>query len=231
MRVAMIGATGLTGRALAPLISASHQLHLLGRRASGFDGRETIAAAEDWPAHLGSEPLDLAISALGTTWAKAGSWSAFEAVDHDAVLGFARAARAVGARQFITISSVGAERGSRNSYLALKGRVEGALAEIGFDRLDIMRPGLLRGPRGSDRRRGERLGILVSPLVNLVLRGPLDHFAAIDAATVAAAIAALVGARANGVFIHHNREINRMAGGRRLHRRNDRPLRHRPGPL
>lgn len=208
----MIGATGLTGRALVPLLAAHHRLHLLGRRPSGFDLHETIAPGEDWPAHLGGEPLDLAISTLGTTWNKAGSWPAFEAVDHDAVLGFARAARAAGARQFITISSVGAEAGSRNRYLALKGRVEQALTEIGFDRLDIMRPGLLRGPRGADRRRGERLGILVSPLINLVLRGPLDRFAAIDATSVAAAIAALAGAEASGVFIHHNREIYRIAG-------------------
>lgn len=210
MRVALIGATGLTGRSLVPLL-ADHQLHLLTRRATGFDVRETVAPMDQWPARLGAEPVDVAISALGTTWRKAGSWPAFEAVDHDAVLGFARAARAAGARQFITVSSVGADPESRNEYLALKGRVEAALAEIGFERLDIMRPGLLRGPRGGDRRLGERIGILFSPLGNLLLAGPLNRFAAIDAATVAAAIAALTGAGPDGLFVHHNREIRDLA--------------------
>lgn len=211
MRIALIGATGLTGGSLVPLLVGGHELHLLGRRSSGFGIRETIAPADQWPARLGQEPVDVAISAIGTTWKKAGSWPAFEAIDHDAVLGFARAARNAGARQFITISSVGADPASRNDYLALKGRVECGLAEIGFDRFDIVRPGLLRGPRGADRRRGERFGILVSPFVNLVLRGPLDRFAAIDATTVAAAIPVLVGADQPGAFVHHNREIRRVA--------------------
>lgn len=211
MRVAMIGATGLTGRMLVPLLAAGHQLHLFGRRPSGFDVAETVAPAGDWPAKLEGEAFDVAVSTLGTTWRKAGSWPAFEAVDRDAVLGFARAARAAGARQFVTISSVGADPESRNEYLALKGRVEVALAEIGFDRLDIMRPGLLRGPRGGDRRPGERIGIALSPLVNLVMRGRLDRFAAIDATVVAAAIAALIGKGPDGRFIHHNREIRIFA--------------------
>lgn len=214
MRVALIGATGLTGRVLAPLLAANHQLLLLGRRASKFDIREIVSPAGEWPAHLKGEELDVAISALGTTWSKAGSWPAFKAVDHGAVLGFARAARDAGARQFVTISSVGADPGSRNRYLALKGEVEGALADVGFDRLDIMRPGLLRGPRGGERRRGERLGILVSPLVNLALRGSLERFAAIDVTTVASAIAQLVGADGRGVFVHHNRQIRALSTAR-----------------
>lgn len=211
MRIAMIGSTGLTGRLIVPLLDGDHQLHLLGRRPSGFDVHESIGPAPEWPSLLGKEPIDVAMSSLGTTWKKAGSWPAFEAVDRDAVLGFARAARQAGARQFITVSSVGADPSSRNHYLALKGRVERALADIGFDRLDIVRPGLLRGQRGTDRRRRERLGILLSPIVNIALRGPFDRFAAIDATAVAAAIATLVGKEGSGVFVHQNREIRRLA--------------------
>ncbi len=211
MTIALIGATGLTGRSLVPLLSARHQLHLFGRRASGFEVRESVAPAVEWPELVRQARLDIAISALGTTWNEAGSWPAFEAVDRDAVIGFAEAARDAGTRHFLTISSVGADPGSRNRYLALKGEVEQALGRIGFDRLDVLRPGLLRGARGSNRRRGERIGIFVSPLVNLVLRGPLDRFAAIDASKVAAAIAALAGAGGSGTFVHHNREVHALA--------------------
>ena len=207
----MIGATGLTGRSIVPLIEADHQLHLLGRRRSGFDVRDSIGEMREWPALLRSEPVDVAISALGTTWRQAGSWPEFAAVDHVAVVDFARAARAAGATQFITISAVGADPKSRNAYLALKGRVEGELASIGFERLDIMRPGLLRGPRGSDRRRGERLAIRLSPITDLFMLGRLDRFASIEAAAVAAAVASLVGRPGKGRHVHHNRELRALA--------------------
>ncbi|HEY8591713.1 MAG TPA: NAD-dependent dehydratase [Sphingomicrobium sp.] len=212
VRVAMIGATGLIGSRLVPLLEPK-QLLLLSRRPSGFAVAEKIAPAPQWPGLLADERLHVAISALGTTWRKAGSWSAFEQVDRVAVLDFAKAAKSAGARQMIVVSSVGADAGSSNEYLALKGRVEADLTQLGFERLDIVRPGLLRGPRGNDRRPGERLGILISPVANLFLRGRYDRFAAIDASVVAAAMRALVGAPAAGTFIHHNRDLRRLASG------------------
>lgn len=211
MQIALIGATGLVGSKL-PAMLAGHQLLVLTRRPTGQDGvREIVAPAMDWPRLLADERVDAAISTLGTTWKKAGSWPAFEAVDRTAVVDFARAAKAAGATQMISISSVGANPDSPDGYLALKGRVEQDLAGLRFDRLDLLRPGLLRGERGSDRRFAERLGIALSPITNLLLRGRLGRFAAIDAETVSAAIAALVGRGEAGVHIHHNAGIRALA--------------------
>lgn len=142
----------------------------------------------------------------------AGSEAAFRAVDFDAVVAFAAAARRAGARHMLSVSSVGADAQSRNFYLRIKGEMERALEALGFDRLDIFRPGLLRGERGSDRRLGERLGIALSPVVNLALRGRLDRFAAIDAALVASAVHACLGREEPGTFRHENRDIRRLAG-------------------
>ena len=111
----------------------------------------------------------------------------------------------------VLVSSVGADANSMSEYLALKARVEDDLSRLGFERLDIVRPGLLRGPRGGDRRLKERLGIVLSPITNLFLRGSKERFAAIDAAVVAKAIAALLGEPKPGIFIHHNREIRSLA--------------------
>lgn len=212
-RVAMIGATGLIGRSVAPLlVAAGHELTIVGRRASGVAGaNERVAPMEQWADALADWRGEVAISTLGTTWKRAGSWEAFRAVDHEAVAAFARSVRSAGARQFVTVSSVGADPVSRNTYLALKGDVETALAAVGFDRLDVVRPGLLRGNRGGDRRLGERIGILVSPVLNLLLRGPLDRFAAIEAGTVAAAIATLAGRGESGRHVHRNRELRALA--------------------
>lgn len=211
MRIALIGATGLVGRLLLPrLVAAGHEVHALQRRPAGdAPGGAAIhvAPAEAWPELVRGLAPEAAVSALGTTMRQAGSEVAFAAVDRDMVLAFAAAARAAGARRFATVSSVGADPGSSNFYLRLKGEVEEELRALSFRRLDIYRPGLLRGPRGGDRRLGERIGIALSPLVNLALRGRLDRFAAIDAVDVAAAIAAHFGDASPGVFVHHNREI------------------------
>lgn len=209
----MIGATGLVGAMLAPrLVAMGHELLILGRRPSGVAGaRERLGPMETWPDLLAGETLDVAISTLGTTWRQAGSWEAFEAVDKRAVAGFAAAARAAGAGQMMAISSVGADAGARNRYLRVKGEAEAALAALGFDRLDLVRPGLLRGERGGPRRHGEAFGIMVSPVLNLLLRGPLDRYAAIDAGLVARAMARWAGAPDGGRFVHHNREIRAAA--------------------
>jgi len=215
MRVAMIGATGLVGSLAAPrLLAQGCRVDALLRRPSGLahpGWREHVAPPDEWPAIVAALGPEAAVSALGTTMRKAGSEAAFRAVDLDMVVAFARAAAAAGARHMITVSSVGADPKSPNFYLRIKGEMETALAALGFERLDIFRPGLLRGPRGGERRLGERIGIALSPLVNPFLRGPLDRFAAIDADLVAAAIAAALRRSGGGVRRHGNREIGRLA--------------------
>ncbi|MCY7271872.1 MAG: hypothetical protein LH485_07480, partial [Sphingomonas bacterium] len=135
MRVAMIGATGLIGRALAMRLAASHDVLLIGRRAAGVSGaEERLGPIDRWPGLLAGEAIDVAISTLGTTIKQAGGWEAFRAVDVTAVLGFATAAKAAGARQMLSVSSVGALAGARNNYLAMKGETERELGRIGFDR-------------------------------------------------------------------------------------------------
>jgi uncharacterized protein YbjT (DUF2867 family) len=216
-QILLIGGTGLVGRLAADrFLAGGAQVHALLRRGAGRSApgwREHVAPPDEWPALAREIGADVAVSALGTTARAAGSDAAFRAVDFDMVVAFARAARAGGVRHMIIVSSVGANPGSRLFYSRVKGEMEDALTAHAFDRLDIVRPGLLRGERGGDRRLKERVGILVSPIVNLLLRGRLDRFAAIDAATVAGAIAALVGEDAPGCFVHHNRELGRLARG------------------
>jgi uncharacterized protein YbjT (DUF2867 family) len=111
----------------------------------------------------------------------------------------------------VAISSVGADAGSRNFYLRTKGEMEQALEALGFTRLDILQPGLLRGDRTGEVRPAERLGILLSPLMNILLRGRLDRYAAIDADIVAAAAASALRQPLRGFDRHDNRAIRRLA--------------------
>jgi uncharacterized protein YbjT (DUF2867 family) len=218
MRVAMIGATGLVGSLAARgLLAQGHEVDALLRRPSGVvhpNWREHVAPPRDWSAILAGSNPEASVSALGTTMRQAGSQAAFRAVDYGIVVEFARAAASAGARRMVTVSSVGADPRSANFYLRIKGEMEAALEGLGFERLDILRPGLLRGPRGGDRRLGERVGIVLSPVVNLLLRGRLDRYAAIDADLVAAALAGALRQTQAGVFRHENRSIRALADAR-----------------
>lgn len=214
----MIGATGLVGSLAARgLLAQGHQVDALLRRPSGVvhpNLREHVAPPQDWSAILASLNPEASVSALGTTMRQAGSRAAFRAVDYEIVVEFARAAASSGARRMVTVSSVGADPRSANFYLRIKGDMESALEGLGFERLDILRPGLLRGPRGGDRRLGERVGIVLSPVVNLVLRGRLDRYAAIDSDVVADAAVKALRQSEPGIFRHDNRALRRLAADR-----------------
>lgn len=210
MRLLMIGATGLVGGMVADrLLARGHDVHALVRRSTGRLGagwHEQVAPMEAWPEHVA--PADAAISCLGTTRRQASSDQAFRAVDHDAVLAFARAAHAAGVPQFVAVSSVGANAQSRNFYLRVKGETEDALKQIGFSRLDLVRPGLLLGDR-TEHRTGERLAMLFDPLARSLLP---RRYTAIRAELVADAIASVAGRSGSpGLFIHENPAIERLA--------------------
>lgn len=209
MRLWLAGGSGLIGSCLIGRLQ-DYDLSLIGRRAvtsAPVRASQLVGKVDAWPSLLADISADVAICALGTTMAKAGSKAAFSAIDLDAVLVFATAAKAVGARQFLLVSSTGAAAASANFYLSIKGKAEAGLAALNFDRLDIFRPGLLRGERASDRRMGERAAIAMSPLVDRLIPSRFDRYRSIAAAEVAAAMAAAVGRTEPGIHIHHNREM------------------------
>ena len=202
--ILLAGGSGLIGSLLAARLKGQ-RLTAIGRRAIPGISDQRIAPVAEWPALVASLKSDIAISTLGTTIRAAGSQAAFAAIDHDAVVAFARAAREAGARQFLMVSSVGA--GGASFYLKTKGRAEASVRALGFQRVDIFRPGLLLGERPGAARAVERLFAALSPLTNALTPRAFDQYRAIAADDVAAAMARVIGARVDGVFIHHNREM------------------------
>jgi uncharacterized protein YbjT (DUF2867 family) len=215
-RVLLAGASGLIGTKLTDFLSdADIELHILTRRMLEGAASSVQHAADpaDWPNRVAEINADVAISCLGTTWNKSGkSETAFRAVDLDLVLAFAAAAKTAGARHMITVSSVGASAASPSFYLKTKGQAEEGLRKIGFERLDILRPGLLVGDRGTERRLSERIAVISSPITDKLLHGPLRRYRSIDSMIVASAIAKLVTESGQGAFIHENDAITALAG-------------------
>lgn len=220
IRVALVGATGLVGREVIGACVGREDIRLaaVARREmplpTGARMELFVADPANWGEVFEALRPKALICALGTTWKQAGEdEAAFRAVDKELVLATARAAHAHGVERMVVVSSVGADPYAKSFYLKVKGEVERELGKIGFQRLDILRPGLLRGERGGDRRRAERLGIAISPLLNLALHGKYRRYRAIDASEVARAALALARKATRAKLVHEHDALRREAQG------------------
>jgi uncharacterized protein YbjT (DUF2867 family) len=200
-RIALLaGASGFVGGlALSELLNAPDigRVFAVTRRSLGREHprlANRIVSFEQIESQLKGLTCHTALCALGTTIGEAGSEAAFRQVDVDAVLAFARAAKAAQAQRFVLVSAAGADAAAKNFYLRTKGEVEQALEGLGFASLDILQPSLLLGWRGVIRPL-ELLGSVFMPLVNPFLTGKREHFRAISARTVATA---MLGATRSG---------------------------------
>ncbi len=216
-RIALVGATGMIGMSLIRLAVGRSDIRIIGfaRREAklppGARMEMLIAPPEGWADAIAAANADVLVLALGTTWRKAGKdEAAFRAVDQDLVLQCARAAKSLGLRQMISISSVGADSESRNFYLRVKGEVEQQLGRVGIPRLDIIRPGLLRGAR-EELRPGERMAMIASPAADLFLHGQYSKYRSIRADLVARAIVGLTREKMAGRFVFEHDAILRAA--------------------
>lgn len=217
-RICLVGATGLVGSKVIEECIGREDVRLtaISRREhplpQGVRMELFVADPEHWGDVFEAMQPKAVICALGTTWKKSGEDEAvFRAVDYQLVLDTAKAALEQGVERFIAISSVGASLASKSFYLRVKGEVERDLRKMKFGRLDILRPGLLRGSRSGDRRPAERWGIALAPLTNLFLHGGYRQYRAIKAETVAEAALALAMTPARGRFLHDNDGIYRAA--------------------
>lgn len=212
-RTALVaGASGLVGgHVLDTLLEDTRyqQVHSLGRRALSRQHPRLVQHTVDF-ARLDEAALPRAQDAfccLGTTLKKAGSQQAFRAVDHDAVLAFARAARAVGVQRFLVVTALGANARSRIFYNRVKGQVEEALASLGFDSLVILQPSLLLGER-QEKRLGEQAAVVVSRALAPLLR-PLGS-RPIEARIVARAMVSLAREAPRGVRVVPSGELHAL---------------------
>jgi uncharacterized protein YbjT (DUF2867 family) len=177
----LAGATGLIGRALLSLLLRNERyerVHVLVRRPlnDAPPGPKLQPHVVDFARLPSSIPkVDDAYIALGTTIKVAGSEAAFRQVDFDFVLNTAKAAKLAGARRLAVVSALGADAGSRVFYNRVKGEMQAALAQLGFESLSIAQPSLLVGDRaalGQPVRAGEVWATrLLWPVMRLVPAG------------------------------------------------------------
>ncbi len=203
----LAGATGLVGRALLSALLASKDygsVHVLLRRTPPeIKGSAKLKIHEVDFARLPAAfpAVDDVFIALGTTIKSAGSEAAFRRVDFDFVVNTARAARAAGARRLAVVSALGADPTSRIFYSRVKGEMEIAILQLGYDSVVIAQPSMLSGDRaalGQPPRSGEVWAArLLAPLGWIMPR----NVRPIPASAVASALLAAILAPKPGVQV------------------------------
>lgn len=153
--------------------------------------------------------VDDVFCCLGTTIKKAGSQEAFRQVDYEYPLCAARSAAHSGARQFLIVTAVGADPGSRIFYNRVKGEVERAIGELPLPTVHVLRPSMLLGER-SEQRVGEAIGQVAMRLVQPLMLGGARKYRAIAGETVARALLALAAQERPGRHIHESDELQQL---------------------
>jgi len=213
MTALLAGATGLVGREIARQWQGKGRLHLLTRRPLPAPAPTHNVHVVDFEALPPLPHADEAYCCLGTTIRAAGSPQAFRAVDHDAVLAFARAARDAGVKRFAVVSALGADANSRSFYNRVKGEMEVELARVGFASLVVARPSLLVGDRaslGQSARTGEAIALaLTRPLGGLIPKA----WRPIEAARVARAMLRALAEAAPGLHVLSSGRMQDLGAG------------------
>ena len=167
LKTVLLGGTGLIGR---QVLSKTSGLTVLSRKDIPEQARRHhIVVANNlldisWPEH--SEQV---ICCLGTTLKKAGDQDSF--INQDFLLPRTLLERAIkqGAKRLLIISAVGADPDSRVFYSRIKGELESAVANMGWEQVVIYQPSLLLGTRINDARPTEWVsqlfGKVLAPIV------------------------------------------------------------------
>ena len=166
----------------------------MGRRRPDAVPAKLVVHVSDALSEFSAPPVDDVFIALGTTLKVAGSQQAFRAVDFDTVVALAKSARAAGATRLGIISAMGADAQSPVFYNRVKGEMEEAVSQLGYDSVVFARPSLLAGDRAAlaqATRPGEQLALVAMRLFKPLIP---RNYRVVAAADVAAALVKAVQA-------------------------------------
>lgn len=209
MKALVIGATGAVGKDLVQRLSENssfERVDIFVRREVKIPAVKVVAHVVDfdhpetWADQLKGDVL---FSCLGTTIRAAGSQDAQWKVDYTYQYEAAKAAKANGVKTYVLVSSVGANAKSKVFYTKMKGALDEAVQELGFEGCFILRPpSLIR--KGSDRF-GEKVGIVALKAFNAI--GLMRSFTPMPTEAVAAAMIRLTKSGRQGVEIINSQDI------------------------
>ena len=199
----IIGASGLVGSHLCEQLLASphySKVILLNRRPTEINHSKLEEKIIDFEnPDLKGLIADDVFCAIGTTIKKAGSKEAQYKIDCKYPSHLASILKEQGAKQFLLVSSIGANAASTNFYLRTKGELENNIKAIGFETSIIVRPSFILGQR-KEFRLGEKIGIVMMRILSPLMLGSLKKYRGVKAEAIAAK---LITSANSGLSKHH----------------------------
>ena len=192
------GSTGLVGtKILSYLSDNNHKPIALARspiKELPSNAQELIIDYDSLLTEGSLPSCDHVFVCLGTTIKIAKSKDNFKIVDLDYPLAVAQKALDSGAKKLTLISSVGADSKSKNFYLRIKGELEDAILELGFESVNIFRPSFLIGQGGRHRAISEKILMKVAKKFDIFCIGSARKYRSIDAQVLAKKMASTLDA-------------------------------------
>jgi len=213
-QVTLFGATGLIGSYLLEFLLKDSDIHLInvvGRNPFHLEHDKINNIVIDFEdvssisnSVTGSEAVFVSI---GTTMSKVnGDKIKYKSVDFDIIFNIANACKQKNIKQFIYVSSLGANANSSNFYLRLKGEIDEAVAKLNLNSTSVFRPSVLLGKR-NESRPGEKIMQFIMPLLDFMIP---SNSKAIKAKDVAKSMFNTSKNYKSGVRIYHYNEIKEL---------------------
>jgi uncharacterized protein YbjT (DUF2867 family) len=145
---------------------------------------------------------------VGTTRKKVkGDKVAYRKVDFDIPVTAAKICAEAGIKQFLLVSSIGAESSSGNFYLKLKGEVEDVIRKLPIPSISIFRPSMLLGKR-QESRPTETFGQAIMGSLSFLIP---DNYKPIKAEKVANSMLAASKSNQKGLKIYGYSEMIQLS--------------------
>lgn len=211
----LIGSTGLIGSHLLNLLLDSNdylKVITFVKRDTGIKHKKLTQHIIDFDKPETYKELvvgDDFFCTIGTTIKKAGSKEAFRKVDFEYPRLFAAFALQNKVKQFLIISSLGADTNSGNFYLKTKGEIQDFLKECNFESVSVLQPSLLLGER-KEFRLGEKIGAFFMKTLSFLFLGNLKKYKPIEGKTVAKAMLVIGQTNNSGFKIYESDVIQEI---------------------
>lgn len=171
----ILGASGLIGSELLQLLiqnDSFSKITLLVRKELTLNSKKVkqnivdFSNSNSWGQFF--KDVDTVFCCIGTTRAKTPDLKDYRKIDFDIPVYAIRFSEQHDVKQFMLVSSIGANPESKNFYLKIKGEVESKLFKSSIAIQGIFQPSLLLGNR-KEKRFGEGIARILMPLLNFLI--------------------------------------------------------------
>ena len=176
IEVSLFGATGLIGGLILEILANDiyfHKINVITRSPFKSTNKKVcvhvIEFSDTKKISKIIQKSNLVFASIGTTQKKVkADKQAYREIDYDILVNVAKACKENNVKNFLFVSSSGADLNSKSFYLSLKGEIEESVLSLKLLSTSIFRPSLLLGKR-NENRTGEWIAQLIMPIISFLM--------------------------------------------------------------